>query len=138
MYEVFEHTADIGLRVRASTPEELFAEAGRGFFALIVDNLDEVAATETVQLRIQGRVEELDYLLFDWLNELLYLFDSRQLLLRDFKVRLTESGLDATVCGEPFDAGKHRLEHELKAITYHGLKVQKTAAGWLAEVVLDI
>jgi SHS2 domain-containing protein len=138
MYEVFEHTADIGLRVNAATPEELFIDSGRGFFSLIVNNLDDVKPRESIEIKVPGSKDELDYLLVDWLNELLYLFDSRQLLLDEFAVSLTDFGLQATVRGESFDAARHRLEHELKAITYHGLKVEKTAEGWLAEVILDI
>jgi SHS2 domain-containing protein len=138
MHEVFEHTADIGLRVRAATPEELFTEAARGLFALVVNNPNDVQPRGEVQVSIAGNRDELDYLLFDWLNELLYLFDSRQLLLAEFDVQFTDAGLQAKVRGEPLDATRHRLEHELKAITYHGLKVAKDGDAWLAEIVLDI
>jgi SHS2 domain-containing protein len=53
-------------------------------------------------------------------------------------VRLSDAGVQAIVRGERFDSARHRLEHELKAITYHGLKVEQTGDGWVAEVVLDI
>jgi len=77
MYEVFEHTADLGLRVRAATVDALFAEAARGFLSLIVTNLDAVQRVQLKTYDLQG--EELDYLLFDWLNELLYTFDAERL-----------------------------------------------------------
>ena len=78
MYEVFDHTADIGLRVRAATLDELFRDAGIGFFSLIVPNLDEVrAASRTLISRIAARDGEYDFLLFDWLNELLFTFDTQ-------------------------------------------------------------
>jgi SHS2 domain-containing protein len=136
MYETFEHTADLGLRIRAATLDELFAEAGRGFFSLIVANLEAVRPVEEVSLGVVGG--ELDYLLFDWLNELLYIFESRRLVLVEFKVRASESSVQATARGEPFDPARHQSEHEVKAITYHELKVMRENGSWLAEVIVDI
>jgi SHS2 domain-containing protein len=138
MYEVFDHTADIGLRIRASTLDELFRDAGVGFFSLIVSNLDEVRPIEKVDFSLSAREKEYDFLLFDWLNELLFTFDTKRLLLSKFEVAISDTGLKAMAEGELFDASRHRLEHEVKAITYHGLKVVHESGGWLAEVILDI
>ncbi|HEY2882945.1 MAG TPA: archease [Pirellulales bacterium] len=138
MYEVFDHTADIGLRVRANSLEGLFAEAGRGFLSLVVTNLEAIEPREKIQIELSGREQETEYLLFDWLNELLFLFETKHLLLAKFDVQLSAIGLKATAWGEPVDTGRHRLEHEVKAITYHGLKVTREADEWLAEVIVDI
>jgi SHS2 domain-containing protein len=135
MFEVFEHTADLGLRVRAEDLPALLVEAAKGLFSTIVD-LGGVRPVEQVELRVEGR--EPDYLLFDWLNELLYLFDTRHLVLCEFDVQLDRQGLTAQARGEPMDPGRHTLEHEVKAITYHALKVEQQPDGWLAEVILDI
>jgi SHS2 domain-containing protein len=136
MYEVFEHTADVGLRVRAASRDTLFAEAGQALFSLIVANLDEVRTTDERHFRIEG--EQLDYLLFDWLSELLYTFETAHLLLREFDVRVDDTGLTASCRGEPLDPERHPLDHEVKAITYHELLVEQSDGEWLAEVVLDI
>ncbi len=136
MYEVFEHTADLGLRVRASDWNELFADAGKGLFSMIVDNLADVRPEQSVSIRIEG--QDREYLLFDWLNELLYRFDSEHLVFSQFEVQVNDGGLHATVRGEPLDPDRHRLDHEVKAITYHRLKVEQTADGWEAEVIVDI
>jgi SHS2 domain-containing protein len=48
------------------------------------------------------------------------------------------SGLSATVQGEPLDLTRHEIEVEVKAITWHALKVEQTANGWLAEVIVDV
>jgi SHS2 domain-containing protein len=136
VYETFEHTADLGLRVRASDFETLFAEAAACLFSAVVEDLDAVRPVQRVDLTVEGADRE--YLLFDWLRELLYQFDSRHLLLGRFEVRLREAGLDGTAWGEPFDPARHALAHEVKAVTYHGLKVERTADGWLAEVIVDI
>jgi len=77
-------------------------------------------------------------LIFDWLRELLYRFDAEHRLCSKFEVRMNENGLTGTVWGEPYDPEKHELAHEVKAITYHGLKVEKQDDGWLAEVIVDI
>jgi SHS2 domain-containing protein len=136
MVEVFEHTADIGLRIRAATLDELFADAARGLFQLIVENLDEVQFRQVEHIELEGKDRE--YLLFDWLNELLFRFDSQHMVFTKFEVEVGPAGLRALVRGEPLDAMKHRLDHEVKAITYHGLKLEQVENGWLAEVILDI
>ncbi|MDA1048991.1 MAG: archease [Planctomycetota bacterium] len=136
MFETFEHTADLGLRVRATTLENLLEEAGRGLFSMMVTNLDDVRCLQERTYRIEGAA--VDYLLFDWLNELLYTFESERLLLAEFKVELEPNGLRATARGEPMDLNRHRMEHEVKAITYHELRVEEVANGWLAELIVDI
>jgi SHS2 domain-containing protein len=136
MYETFEHTADIGIRVCAETLEQLFTEAAEALFSLIVANPGEVKIVEQTSFRLAS--DQLDYLLFDWLNELLYTHETRRLLFRQFDVHLQDGRLEADVGGEPVDTSRHELDHEVKAITYHELKVKETKEGWLAEVILDI
>ena len=136
MYEHFEHTADLGLRVTAADLAGLFAEAGRGLTSIIVANLDRVRPVREVRIAVEGT--RLDELLFDWLNEILYVFESQRLLLAQFDVQIDAAGLRATVRGEEADESRHILEHEVKAITYHGLKVEQTDQGYLAEVIVDI
>jgi protein archease len=137
MYETFEHTADLGLRAGAPDLDTLFAEAGRGLFSLMIENLDDVQPREEISLAVVG--SELDYLLFDWLNELLFLFETRRLVLAEFRVKIADGGLQATARGEPLDSARHRLAHEVKAITYHQLKIEQQPDGaWLAEVIVDI
>lgn len=136
MFETFEHTADLGLRVRAPDLPTLFAEAGKGLFSIVAGDLAQIRLMQTAAIRLEG--DRRDELFFDWLSELLYQFETKRLLLGRFDVRLHEQGLEAVVAGEPWDPQRHRLEHEVKAITYHGLKVEQTPDGWLAEVVVDI
>lgn len=137
MHEIFEHTADLGIRIRCGTLPELFAEAGQALFELLVENLATVRPLESYSIELQQ--SQLDLLLFDWLNELLYCFDARHLILCQFDVVLEGEVLKATVSGEPLDDARHHLDHEVKAITYHQLHVTKQADdSWLAEVILDI
>ncbi len=136
VFEFFGHTADLGLRVTAPDLERLLAEAAHGLLAMLVDNPQQVQVTSTVEVKISG--QDPVYLLFDFLSELLVIFDTRQLLLADFDVEVSGDGLHARARGEQLDPARHRLAHEVKAITYHGLKVEKTDDGWLAELIVDI
>jgi protein archease len=136
MYEFFEHTADLGLRMRAADLDALFAEAARALFAAIVDNPDTVRPLHRVNVLLTGTDRE--YLLFDWLKALLYRFDAEHLVFGRFEVHVTADGLTGTAWGEPLDPERHELGHELKAITYHGLRVESEGGGWLAEVIVDI
>jgi SHS2 domain-containing protein len=136
MYETFEHTADLGLRVRAADLNALFAEAAQALFAAIVEDPRTVVARQSLRLRLDGADRE--YLLFDWLRTLLYHFDADHLLFCKFDVEVDDRGLTATAWGEPLDRGRHELGHEVKAITYHGLRVEPADGGWLAEVIVDI
>ncbi len=136
MYETFDHTADVGLRVRAPDLKGLFEDAARALFSVLVANPDAIQSVEEISFTLEG--DRRDDLLFDWLAELLYTFETRRMLFSRFDVDVHETGLSATVGGEPIDPDRHELEVEIKAITYHGLKVQRDADGWLAEVIVDL
>jgi SHS2 domain-containing protein len=136
MYETFDHTADLGLRICAPDLDTLFAEAGRALFSAIVEDVDSVQPRQQLQIELDGC--ERDFLLFDWLKELLYQFDSQHLLFSQFEAHVGDKGLSATASGEPLDPSRHSLLHEVKAITYHGLTVEHGEQGWLAEVIVDI
>ena len=124
------------MRVRADDLASLYSDAASGLFSIIVANQNEIRPVKQRRLAIDGA--QPDLLLFDWLNELLYLYDTEQLLLRRFEVETSAEGLTADVRGEPIDMSRHHLEHEVKAITYHGLLVRPDGEGWLAEVIVDI
>src|SRR5687768_5512592 len=111
MYEVFEHTADLGLRIRAADLESLFVEAARGLFSVLVTNLDEVRPIEERIYEIPG--SQTDFLLFDWLTELLFAFETEHLLCSQFEVRLSPAGLSAVCRGEQLDPERHHMEHEV-------------------------
>ena len=136
MYETFEHTADLGLRVRAPDLDSLFAEAAQALFAAIVENIGDVNGRQRLDIRVEG--EEHEYLLFDWLKELLYHFDAKHVVFGGFEAHVGENGLHGTAWGEPLDLARHVPLHEVKAVTYHGLRVERTPEGWLAEVIVDI
>ncbi len=136
MYEIFEHTADLGIRVCADSPDELFADAARGLFAVMVASVDAVRPGEEVTFQLAG--SNIEELLHDWLSELLYTFYTRRLVLAEFRVQVGLTGLSAVAQGEPLDPSRHEIGSEVKAITWHGLKVEQLADRWQAEVIVDM
>jgi SHS2 domain-containing protein len=136
MYETFDHTADLGLRIQSADLNTLFAEAGLALIAALVENPDSIRPE--IRIDVKMPADDLEYLLFDWLKALLYRFDTERLLFSRFDVKISDTGLEAVAWGEMMDESRHELSHEVKAITYHELKVEQSEDGWLAEVIVDI
>ena len=138
-YRLIEHTADTGLEIEARTLDELFVDALRGMTDCITE-LEQVAPTS--RRRLEVRAGDLERLLVEWLSEAVYLFEVEDLLLSEAEVEIEESKagfeLEAAVAGEPFDADRHPVKIAIKAVTYHQLAVEETAAGWRARVIFDI
>ena len=138
MYELFEHTADLGLRVRAADLDTLFAEAAACLFSAVLEDLATVRPEQSVTIELSGT--DRDFLLFDWLRDLLLTFEADHLVFGKFEVTVRDDGFIGMAWGEPLDPARHLLAHEVKAITYHELKVvrQGEGEGWVAEVIVDI
>lgn len=136
MHELFEHTADLGLRATAPDLDALFAEMAACLVSAMVEDPASVRPLEETRIELAGTDRE--FLLFDWLKELLLRYEADRALFATFDLRVTDTGLTATVRGEPFDPERHAFAHEVKAITYHELKVVEHNGGWLAEAIVDI
>jgi SHS2 domain-containing protein len=135
-FRVLEHTADVGFEAFGSTREEVFANAARALFHLVVD-LDSVEARKRVNVRVEGT--DQPSLLVDWLSELLYLHDAEGWLFSDFRVGLVgDNELVAEARGEKLDPVRHQMKLLVKAITYHQLVLEQTPEGWRAQVYVDI
>ncbi|RLE07569.1 archease [Candidatus Aerophobetes bacterium] len=135
-YELIDHTADIGIKVRGKSVGELFENAAYAMFDLIAD-LNRVKKREVLGVEIEG--EGMDELLADWLRELLYKFNGERHLLKDFKIEeIDQKSLKARVRGEKLDLSRHSLKMEIKAVTYYGLEIKRTSEGWQAQVIFDV
>ncbi len=122
-YRLIEHTADVGLIAYGGNLAEAFGNAAYGMFSIIAE-LRTVREVESRQLELEGK--DMEALLFDWLNNLLYFFDTDMLLLRRFDISgLTENRLQATCYGERHNPSRHRLKIGVKSATYHMLKVDR-------------
>jgi len=135
-YELIDHTADIGIKVRGKSVGELFENAAYAMFDLIAD-LNRVKKREVLKVEIEG--EGMDELLADWLRELLYKFNGERHLFKDFKIEeIDQKSLKARVRGEKLDLSRHSLKMEIKAVTYYGLEIKRTSEGWQAQVIFDV
>ena len=136
MFDVLEHTADIGFRARGRTLAELFESAAEALAALALEEAD-VTPREAYALAADG--EDLESLLVNWLSEVLYLLDGRRVALGRFEVQEIASGrVRGEAFGEPLDPVRHRAKMVIKGVTYHQLKIAQDQQGWVAEVFLDI
>ena len=124
------------LRIRAADLDTLFTDAARAMLSVMAGDLDAVRPTE--EIRIELEADNLDALFRDWLGKLLYAFHVRKLVFSGFTVSVRENALQGIARGEPMDVDRHKLDVEIKAVTWHGLKVEQTGDGWLAEVIVDI
>jgi SHS2 domain-containing protein len=136
MYRVLEHTADVGFAVEAPTLHALFADAGRALMALMVDDADAFTAAQCVCVELAA--DRADDLLFDFLSELLYRFATDRFVPARYRITLRDTHLNARLCGDTFDPDRHAGGNEVKAVTYHGLRVEPTATGYAAEVIVDV
>ena len=136
MHEIFDHTADLGLRVRAESFEGLCEEAACGLTEVIAGDPGMIRPVLGETITVPG-VEPV-WLLFDLLSELLVAFELRRMLFAECRVVRTNDGIRADCRGERFDPAWHQLAHEVKAITQHELEVRQSAAGWEATLILDI
>lgn len=132
-YEELDHTADVGIRAHGATLDELFAAAAAGMFSLVAD-LRKVRAVGEVEVRVKA--DDLEALMVRWLSELLFLHETQRLLLKEFDVRIDGMSLEARARGETIDKKRHELKLNIKAVTYHRLRVDRKAG--LAEVIFDI
>jgi len=135
-YEVFEHTADVGLHAYGQNLAELFVHAAQGMEDLMVP-LGQIKIVTSREITVEGH--DAVSLLIAWLNELIFLFDTEYLLLRDFTIdSITTTHLIAHASGEPYDAQRHELSSAIKAVTWHEAAVNFTDQGYQARIIFDI
>ncbi|MFL5625184.1 MAG: archease [Ktedonobacteraceae bacterium] len=135
-YEVFEHTADVGLHAYGNTLSELFIHAAQGMESLMVAP-EQVQVLVSRSISVQGH--DAVSLLIAWLNELIVLFDTEYLLFKDFKIDvITETHLQGRASGEPYDSQRHDLSSAIKAVTWHEAAIEHAVAGYKASIIFDI
>jgi SHS2 domain-containing protein len=135
-WELFAHEADIGVRGTGATLAEAFAGAAKALTAVICDP-GKVGAGETAQFECSA--PDVELLLVDWLNALIYTMATRRLLFSRFAVSIEDNHLKATAWGEPVDVRRHQPAAEVKGATFCELAVRQTADGsWLAQCVVDV
>jgi SHS2 domain-containing protein len=140
-FEIVEHTADIGIRAGGHDLAELFTNAAAGMFTIMADpEALETNKAATVSVRVSTTAASLDELLVVWLEELLFISESHELLLRQVEVEAVGDGRAGGVAfGIPFSHARDALRGEIKAVTYHLLEVKEDPTeGWTCQVIFDV
>jgi SHS2 domain-containing protein len=135
-WEHFAHGADIGVRGWGATPARAFEQAALALTAVITD-LPLVRPTTSTE--VHCRAPDLDLLLYEWLNSLVFHMSTERLLFAGFDVRISGDELFAQARGEPVDVARHAPAVEVKGATLTELSVRREADGrWCAQCVIDV
>ena len=138
-YKFFDHTADVLFEAEGKSLDELFEAAGLATEETQVDLKD---VKQKIKKEVSLEKDNVEMLLFDFLQELIFLKDAELLLFSKIKVDVKEEKsiyrLKAQLVGEKIDPKKHNLKVDVKAVTLHRFEVKKTKTGWFARVILDI
>lgn len=134
-YQLLDHTADLGMAVYGTSLKELYSNSAFAMFDLITD-ISKVEPKLSIVIEVEGNNPE--ELMVNWLSELLYVLESRSLLLIEFNILdVDQDRLKAEVRGEPYDPARHEFFTEIKAATYHQLKIEKVNDRWKAQIIFD-
>ena len=136
MFELLEHTADVGFRAHAADLRELFEVAAQALVSITLDNQN---VTPVKSIAISAHGDSMESLLVNWLNDVLYCLDGERLAIAQCKVlELTDVYVAGEALGEPRDPTHHESRTVVKGVTYHQLKIQQNEHGWSCEVYLDV
>ena len=140
-YEIIEHTADVGLKANGATLKELFENAAKGMFEIIrgEDKVEGLKSNIKRNIQVKKEVEGLEGLLVDWLSELLYIFNKDQIIFSNFKIQeLEKNRLVAESSGKKIDPASATFQTEIKAVTFHNLKIEEAVDGFSCTIIFDV
>jgi len=138
-FEILEHTADIGIAAYGKNKREVFINAAKGMFEIIAGETKNIK--ENFYDKIKLEADNLEGLLFAWLNELLYISETKLVILNKFEIKdLSNNKIKAEVEGMKINPPSVKIEKEIKAVTYHRLEIKKNEESglWRAQVIFDI
>lgn len=134
-YRFLDHTADVKFQAFGATLEEVFTNAALAMASLMCQ--EKISSRSSVRVQVEGR--DLESLLYNFLEEFLVLFDSRNFLLARAEAVEIDSGelkLEAKAVGDR--AGNYEIYLGIKAVTYSDMYVKQENNAWVAQVVLDV
>jgi SHS2 domain-containing protein len=134
-----DHTADVAVRLRGATIDDLFAAAAGALTAAITVP-EAVAPRRSFTVALEA--SDVELLLVDWVGELLYRFETEQLLVATAQARVAEKDgrwrVDAEISGETRDPARHPIKVLVKAATFHGLRIERGPNGYETLLIFDI
>ena len=139
-YELIDHTADIGLKVNGTTLFDLFENAALGMFHIIggkVKSQDSAVLEKSIE--VKKTVDAFEELLVSWLSELLYIFNKEKIYFTNFEIAsLNNNGIIGEAKGFKIDSRQASLYTEIKAVTFHGLKIEEDVEGFHCNIIFDV
>ena len=138
-FEILEHTADIGIAAYGKTKREVFINAAKGMFEIIAGGNKTLKKNFYDKIKLEA--DNLEGLLFAWLNELLYIGETRLVILNKFQIKeLSDFQIKAEVEGMKINPPSVKIEKEIKAVTYHRLEIKKVEESglWRAQIIFDL
>jgi SHS2 domain-containing protein len=142
-FQRIDHTADEGIHAWGKNGKEMFEEAAKGMFSILVDTTT-VTCVEKRQLEI--RALTVDELLLLWLKEILFLCYTENMVFSKFQIEkdnLSKGNaeayfINAYVVGEKLNTSRHGICKEIKSITRHGFYIKKGTPWWEANILFDV
>lgn len=135
-YRIFEHTADLGVEICGTDERDLFRNAALALSDIMTDR-GRVETREKREIVAEGGDRE--EVLVNFLREILYLYNGEGWLLRECEISEVDAfHLRAAVTGEPFAHGRHTMDVEIKAVTYHRAEVRRSGQGWTGRIICDV
>lgn len=132
--------ADVAFRITGEDLTVLFSSGARALISVLIENPESITRIEKRKAVFENT--EIDLLLFDFLQEIIFFKDSESLILLPesmvFSIERNRHVLECTYSGERMDPCKHALNLDVKAVTMHHLSATKTGEGWYATFVLDV
>lgn len=135
-FRVIDHKADIKIKISGKTIEELFSEALNGFLHIVVKRKRKAESLERKKISLEGI--DLEDLLVRFLNELIYLFSLKKVPLKIENMKIEENRFEGEILLAPLTKDSFEVKAELKAATYHNLKIEKKGKNFVTEVVFDV
>ncbi|MCX8111390.1 MAG: archease [Syntrophorhabdaceae bacterium] len=132
-YIIIDHEADIGLEIYGKNLEELFINAAEGLFHLIIEG-DDIRPEKGKRIKIEKDGE----LLVNFLNELLYLWDTEGFIPKEFSIKIEDETVKGSVIGGLFDPNRFKVKQEIKAVTYHSFSLTEEKGTFKARIILDV
>ena len=135
-YRLIDHTADFGIHVFGDDLTALFANAALATIEQITD-IKKIKASRTINISADGR--DWADLMINWLREVLYCWNGYELLPGGVDIeKIFPHRIEARIGVEPFDPDRHFIRQEIKAVTYHQIRVDKVSEGWEARIIFDV
>lgn len=135
-YHLIDHTADFGIQVFGSDSQELFSNAALALFDVITE-MDVLTGHNSCNITASG--EDWSDLMINWLREMLYLWNGREMLVKSVQIlSLSENKISAKIYFDAYMPDRHIIKTEIKAVTYHQIQVKRSPSGWKAQIIFDI